>query len=150
MRDIQWGKPTEDLAISLSVAQRVYRAGEPITLNIALKNVGREPVPIVVRLVWYDYSLSVRYEGRTELARTPYAVQMIEAAEEGRRVTRQLTPGEVLSETLELAEGYRMTEPGKYHVVATRETYKRGKLDEYATVTSNELVIEVRESREDQ
>jgi len=149
MSDIQWGKPTEDLAISLSVAQRVYRAGEPIALNIALRNVGREPVPIVLRLVWYDYSLSVRYEGRAEIAKTPYALEMIEGAAEGRRATRQLMPGEMRSESLELTEGYRMREPGRYHVVATRETYKRGKLDEYATVTSNELVIEVTESRED-
>lgn len=150
MTEIQWGKPTEDLAISLSVAQRVYRMGEPITLNIALRNVGREPVPIVVRLVWYDYSLSVRHEGRTEIAKTTYATEMIEGAAEGRRATRQLAPGEVLSESLELTEGYRMREPGRYHVVATRETYKRGKLDEYATVTSNELVVEVRESRENE
>jgi len=145
MADNQWGTPTEGLAISISVPKPVYSPGAPIAMGIALRNVSTTPVPIVVRSVWYDYSLSVRDKDRAELTPTPYATQRIEAAAEGRRATRDLGPGQVLVEECELSKAFDMTRPGSYTVVATRETYKLGTLDQYATVTSNELTVTVSE-----
>ena len=141
----QWGTPTEGLAISLSVPEPVYRLGEPVVIDITLKNVATTPVPVVIRSVWYDYSLSVRDEDRAELAPTPYATQRIEAAAEGRRATRDLGPGDMLADDCELSKAFDMTRPGSYTIVATRETYKLGTLDQYATVTSNELTVTVGE-----
>ena len=143
MNEIQWGRSTEDLAISISVPEPVCRSGDAIVLSISLKNIGRTPVPIVVRSTWIDYATTVRYEDGTEVPKTEYALQMMEAAQEGRRLTRELMPEEVTTENLELSKAFEMTQPGNYAVVATRATYKRGKLDEYATVTSNELTFKV-------
>jgi hypothetical protein len=68
---------------------------------------------------------------------------MIKAAAVGRRATRELMAGEVVTESLELNKAYDMTRPGTYVVIVTRETYQKGKLDHFATVTSNELTIKI-------
>lgn len=143
MDDIQWGKPTEDLAISISVTEPIYGPDQAIVLNIAMKNVGKTPVPIVVRSSWIDYSTRAWFEGRTEIPKTPYALRMIKAAAVGRRATRELMTGEVVTESLELNKAYDMTRPGTYVVIVTRETYQKGKLNHFATVTSNELTIKI-------
>lgn len=143
MNKVEWGKVTEDLAISLSAAEPRYGPRDTITLNIALKNFGNTPVPIVMRSPWIDYTLSVRYDETTDIPKTAYAQQMIESAAEGRRANYQLKPGEVLTESIELSKAYDVKAHGLYKVVATRETYEKGKLDRYATVTSNELTIEI-------
>lgn len=143
MDDIQWGKRTEDIAISISVTEPIYIPDQAIVLNIIMKNVGKTPVPIVVRSPWVDYSTRVWFEGRTEIPKTSYALRMIKAATVGRRATRELMAGEVITESLELNKAYGMTRPGTYVVIVTRETYQKGTLDHFATVTSNELTIKI-------
>jgi hypothetical protein len=143
MEDIQWGEITEGLAISISTIKPGYKKGEAISLNIAMKNFDEDPVPIVVRSIWIDYAIKVLFEHTTEIPKSTYALQKIEAAGEGRRATSELKPGEILHESLELTKAYDMTVPGTYTVIVSRETYQKGKLDRYAVVKSNELTIKV-------
>ena len=143
MDEPKWGPTTEGLAILLSVTKPEFKPDEPIILSVALKNKSDAPVPIVVRMPWVVYSLTVRFEGRSEVPKTPYALHLIEVGGLGARATSQLPPGEVTTANVELSAGFDMKRPGSYTVVATRETYKTGKLDEYATVTSNTLTIRV-------
>ena len=149
MAEIQWGMTTEDLAISIYVAKLQYKVCESIVLNLALKNAGDTPTPIVVRSAWSDYTLKVYREGFAEIPKTPYAVRKIEAASAGSRATTELMPGEVQTTSLDLDKGFDMSVPGLYKMIATRETYKKGKLDEYATVRSNELIIEIIQADDD-
>lgn len=143
MNDIHWGNKTEDLAIFLSAAKEEYKLNEPIELVISLKNFGTQPIPVVIRSPWIDYALNIRYESGADVRKTAYGFRMIESAVEGRRATRQLMPGETITEGLELSKGYDMKSPSAYKIVARRETYKKGRNDQYATVTSNELVIKI-------
>lgn len=83
-----------------------------------------------------------------QVLQTPFARQQIEAAAYGRRATLEMVPEQTLVESVELSKGYDLSAPDVYKVVARRKTYRKGKLDEYATVTSNELAIRVVEPPE--
>lgn len=141
--EFRWGDKEENLAMSLSVAKEAYRLGELIPLRISLKNFGSAPVPVVIRSPWSDYTLKIQYERRVNIEKTSYGLQMAETAAEGRRATRQLMPEEVITEDLELTQGYDMKLPGSYTIVASRIVYKNGETNQYATITSNELVVKI-------
>jgi hypothetical protein len=142
MNNPQWGKATEDLAISIQAARPRYKVGEPVTLDVRLKNVGKTPTRIVVRPDWGDYTLEVR-RGSTVVPKTPFAEQMIEAAALGPRANAELGPGEVRTTRFELDKGFDLSAPGSYKVIVTRGTYKKGTLDQFATVTSNDLTLQI-------
>jgi hypothetical protein len=148
MIETQWGVATEDLAISISVSQADFRPCDTVEMHLILKNVGDGKVPIVQRSPWIDYAVTVRRGDASEVPKTPYALQMIDAAAYGRRATGELAPGETLAEPLELSKAFDLSAPGVYTVVAKREVYKKGRLDQYATVTSNELTMRVTDTKE--
>jgi len=143
MEDNEWGEITQGLAISISVAKPSYKRGEAISLNIALKNFSEDPVPIVIRSTWIDFSTEVFLDKGNQLPKLPYAVQMMESALEGRRMSSELKPGAMIEETLELTTVYDMTTPGAYSVIVTRTAYHKGKMDQQAVVASKELAIQV-------
>ena len=138
-----WGPPTEGLALSISVEKRKYPISDPITLNIALKNLSDSPTLLAVRSAWADYTVRVRLEGAGEVLKTEYALRTIEASGVGRRMTIQLQPAQVQIDSLELSKGFDLSRAGVYAVSATRETFKKGNTSEFATVTSNVLVIRI-------
>jgi uncharacterized protein YfaS (alpha-2-macroglobulin family) len=143
MAEHQWGSVTEDLAISLSVDKPVFRAGETIPLHIALRNFGTTPSTIVVWSPWVQYPLSVRDESGRELPETPYVQQMRNKAYQMRRAMHQLEPGELVTETLDLDKAFDLKKPGLYSVSAKHPTFKKGKLDQFAELPSNELAIRI-------
>lgn len=143
MEKINWGERVEDLAISVSALRTEYKLREAIAVNLFIKNFGDTPALIAVRSPWIDYSLTVLYEGKAKVLMTPYGNQMTESAALGRRSKRHLIPGEVVSDTFDLDQAYELKSPGLYQVVATRQIFKRGKLDEFATLKSNELDIRI-------
>jgi hypothetical protein len=146
MTEFQWGSPTEDLVISITTDRPNYQIGEVITLNIALKNIGDSPLTVAMRSKWIDYAISAWDKSLTELQKSPYAIQMLETAAEGRRATKTIMPSEIIKQKIELTKVFDINQSGSYKIVATRETYKKGKLNEYATVYSNTLIIQILDS----
>lgn len=143
MANIEWGSVIEDLAISLSVDQPVFRLGDTIPLHIALRNFGTTPITIVMRSPWIDFSLLVRDENGREIPESDYMRQMRETAAQARRAMHQLMPGDVVTETLDLDKAYELKIPGLYTVSANHTTFKKGMLDQFAEVASNELKIRI-------
>ena len=141
MEKVVWGPPTEGLALSISVEKPKYPISDPITLNLAFKNLSDSPTLLAVRSAWADYGIRVRLEGAGEVQKTEYALRAIEASGVGRRMTTQLQPAQIQTDSLELSKGFDMSRAGVYAVSATRETFKKGNTSEFATVTSNILVI---------
>ena len=138
-----WGPTAEGLAISISVAKKEYRAVGPIILNLALKNVSKRPTPIAVRSAWADYAVRVWFEGQGEVLKTEFARTAIETANEGRRMSVELQPAQIQSDSLDISKGFDLSRPGVYSVTATRETFKLGNTSEFAAVTSNILIIRI-------
>lgn len=143
MNQTQWGSTIEDLAISLSTEQSVFRPGDSIKLNIALKNVGATPATIVVRSPWIDFDLSVRDESGNELPPTQFLQMKREASVEGRLRTQKLMPGEAFVETVDLDKAYNLNKTGLYKVSAKHHTSKGGTLDQFVEVPSNELTFRI-------
>jgi hypothetical protein len=146
MSEQQWGPKIDELAISIYVTRPTYSAGDQIDLHLGLKNFGSSPFILVRLSAWADYSLAVRKENGAGLLPTPYVQQRLEAAMEGRQATSELQPGEMTQDSLELDRAYDLREPGRYTVRATRRVFRRSNYQELATLTSNELVIELVES----
>jgi len=143
MAEPQWGSMTEDLAISLSVDSPVFKPGETIQLYITLKNFGTTPSTIVLWSPWVQFPLSVRNEEGKEVPENPYAQEMREMAYQVRRAIHQLMPGEKVTETLDLDKAYDLQTPGLYTVTAKHPTFKKGMLDQFTEVPSNELAIRI-------
>jgi hypothetical protein len=139
MNRTEWGSPKEDVALSLSTDQSVFKLGETVRLTFSLKNIGVVPVTLQVRSPWVDYELIVRTEGGSQLDESLYAQHKREVAEQGRRMYSQLMPGEETTNTLELEKVSDFPSPGLYMVSAKRQVFKKGTLDQLIEVTSNEL-----------
>jgi hypothetical protein len=140
---IQWGQTVENQAIALSTAKPQFKVGETIVVQVTWKNFGKSPVSTVTRNTWIDYDFTVKRDG-TDIPKSPYALQMIEAGSLGRRATGKLEAGASVTDSIELDKGFDLRMPGQYKVAATRVVYKQGRLDEYATLKSNDLTVVVR------
>ncbi|MCC6536116.1 MAG: hypothetical protein IT162_01100 [Bryobacterales bacterium] len=132
-----WGNQVSGQALSIRTEQAAFRAGEPILLNLTLKNFGQNPVVAVVRSPWLDYDIQVREASGSTVPHTEFAAQMKETAQEGRRAQQSLPGGATLEDAIDLAQVCAL-KPGKYSVTASRLVNAAG------AVTSNTLTFEVK------
>lgn len=143
MEDLEWGETVEGLGISISVEKPIFKTGEAVFLDMMTKNFDKDPVPVVIRSTWLDYDIKVFSGKGGEIPKSPYAVQMIESAAEGRRALGELEPGAVLNDRLELTRAYDLATPGTYTVIVTRTAFQKQSRDQFAVARSNELTIEI-------
>lgn len=143
MATTEWGRQTEQMAMSISVDEDQYKVGEEILLHVATKNVGDQPVAIVVRSPWVDFTLLVRDASGKGIPKNSFGQQRTESGMQGRRLTKELAPGATHADDLEFSRGFHVSVPGEYHVVATRPVYRRGRTDEVTKLTSNAVTIRI-------
>lgn len=146
MSDHHWGEITEGLAISLFTEQEEFPLGTRVTVRVLMKNFGKSATAVVTRSPWIDYKWLVTGPDEKALSRTRQGEKILETAAEIGRSNRQLMPGEMIADTLDLTEAYDLHRSGTFKIVATREIYARNQLSKFTTVTSNQLVIKVRPS----
>lgn len=137
-----WGISVECLILSIAIDAHLYYIGEPVRLHIKLNNIGNEALPIVVRPGLAMFAIEIRKDNRRlQLSRSGMA--MAEVAARGRRSQIDLPPGAVRLFDVTVSDAFEILEPGKYEVVVLYGIYRRGTFDEYATLRSNEVVIDV-------
>ena len=81
-----WGNQVSGQALSIRTEQAAFRAGEPILLNLTLKNFGQNPVVAVVRSPWLDYDIQVREASGSTVPHTEFAANTLALASATLRV----------------------------------------------------------------
>ena len=105
---------SERLAIVSSLDQEAFKAGTPVPLKIAARNVHTKPVQIMIQSAEFDYKLTVFDESGNELTRTDFGKWLVERERGGSRFRLTLEPKEEHLSSLDLAKIYRLTKPGTY------------------------------------
>jgi hypothetical protein len=145
MDERQWGEKKEGLAISVAVEKRDFRRYDHIVLNIVLKNFGTSPASVVVRSPWADYRYVIRNGRGAELPMLMYGRQRAEAALEGRKMIRELRPGESQTDDFELNTAFDLKDPDTYILFASRILPSPGRPGESFTLQSNAVTVRVTE-----
>ena len=138
----QWGDKAGGLAVSISVPEGSFKASDDAMLNIILKDFGTMPVSLVVRSSWVDYTYLVRNSHGQEMTMNEHGRQRAEAALEGRKILRDLQPGESRSEDFEVSKAFDL-EPDTYIVVVTRTFPRPERRGEFFTAQSNEVTFQI-------
>jgi hypothetical protein len=146
MNDVLWDQSVEDWTVSLIARRGSWKAGGPVLVNAVLKNVGRTAGRAVAQAGWALYQFSIR-RGDKEIPLSNKGRQLMEGAREGSTALLDLQPGQVQLASFDLSEAFDLSAPGTYRVNAARQVWKRNRPGEWATVQSNELVLEI-EQRE--
>jgi hypothetical protein len=150
--EVTWGKPVEGQAISITAPKLAYACGEPIALNIRLKNVGSVAVFDPRERVRHSplYRFDVRLAGGAAIAelagtwgpRKPAdfaALPQSRAPAEGTTIE----PGTEIPAYAVLNRAHDMSRPGKYVVSARRNVVVPGGGLSPAPAVSNTLEITV-------
>jgi hypothetical protein len=145
MDERQWGEKKGGLAISVAVEKRDFRPSDHIVLNIMLKNFGTSPVSVVVRSPWADYRYVIRNGRGAELPMLMYGRQRAEAASEGRKIIRELRPGESQTDDFELNTAFDLKNPDTYTLFASRTLPSPSRPAESFTLQSNAVTVRVTE-----
>jgi hypothetical protein len=133
----------DSVRLTISVPKAEFYAGEAIKLHSSLTNSGLEPVMIVQRSVWLNYTLSVIDPSGAAVPESAYAVKAKEGAEAGYLSIRQIKSGEEFAEMLDLDKMFEMKKPGIYKVRAQRWVSRTKAFEAPLFLGSNELVLRV-------
>jgi hypothetical protein len=129
--------------ITIKADKNEFKSGEGINLSITLTNSGADPVTVVQRSEWLNHILSVTDARGKEVPETAHAKQVKDAAQVGYRATRQIMPGEALTETLDLDKAFKLREPGTYKITSRRGVSPTKTFERPVSVKSNELIVRV-------
>lgn len=106
-----------DVKTKLSAKQSIYQVGEPIVLTLQAENIGEEPytflpwgTPIENRFT--GDCLSVTYQGKP----VNYVGIMVKRMPPTEADYITLQKGETVSGSVNLLEGYKADQPGRYHI----------------------------------
>ncbi len=142
MKERQWGEKKEGLAISIVVSEADYKKSDDIVLDILLKNFGANPVPLVVRSQWIDYTYVVSNSLGQHTMKNAFGRQREEAGQEGRKMIVDLRPGESRSDEFELSKAFDL-KPGTYTVFVARTFQNSSHAGQLVTVRSNLITFRV-------
>ena len=114
--------PSKSSSVTLTITgpKGEFNAHEEIKLLVSLTNSSSDPVTIVQRSHWLNYTLSVTDPSGKVLPETAYSTQAKDGAEAGYRAIRQVKPGEGVGDTLDLDKMFEMKKPGVYKIMAQR------------------------------
>jgi hypothetical protein len=141
----QWGKEVEAHALSVWTAKSNYISGEPISLNVSVKNVGSEALDVVVANSLWVYDLKVTLPDKTPVSPSAHGKELIRDAKDGGSVAfRTLKPGEEIPAGVPVSELFDLSK-GKYFVSVSRRVKKGGawSKNEWTNLVSNEIQITI-------
>ena len=133
----------DSVRLTISAPKAGFYAGEAIKLQLSLTNSGSEPVTIVGRSVWLNYTLSVIDPSGAAVPESAYAARAKEGAEAGFRSIGQIKSGEEVAEMLDLDKMFEMKKPGIYKVRAHRWVSRTKAFEAPLLLGSNELALRI-------
>lgn len=144
MERFAWGEPTRGLRLGVALEQGVHGPGDPVSLELCLRNNGDHSVKLVESHLLWEYELHVTLEGQGEVAMTEQGRRIVESLEWQTGARRVI---EILSGTYyelpwkaPLHEWFEIGRPGRYSALAQRKDWREGD----AVLTSGIVRFEVR------
>ena len=148
----QWGKVIAGCVMSITPTdgKTNYLLGEPIAIKTTLKNVGTNPVPIIVTYPFYRFQAHVIFTNKEPLPLSAYgnsvgptaAVSLVTLLPKEAITTCSTIYYEYINSDYPLSKMFDLGSPGVYRVVMSRELFdvQSGK---NVTGFSNELLITI-------
>jgi hypothetical protein len=152
----------EGLQMSLRLEQGRYRADEPVTLEVVIKNTGDEQVYLGMSasdLSRFDFAVRYFGGGMAQAGRMPltkFGTKLLQEADAGKNIPIRLKPGEQRSYRFVLNRMVDMTLSGIYSIVIKRSVPGQPRPDREvrplpsgpdkpSELTSRELSVEITE-----
>lgn len=108
--------PSDGLAVSISMAKRVFAPSEPISLRFALTNTSAFTVSVLAWGTPLEGFKKDMFVVAWQGMRVPYAGMLVKRGKPTPADYVAIKPGATLSAVVDLAEGYAIQQPGEYSV----------------------------------
>jgi len=144
--DSRWGDKLEGQRISVAVENEVITPGQPVKLTLTVENVVSDPVEVAVdgdALAQFRIKVIGPNDQECPLTRYGKSIGPPMARPPRRIVT--LRQHEKSTWSLNVSRAFDMTLAGDYRIFATRTVRTRADPDITATLTSNTVVISIKE-----
>jgi len=141
----KWGQVSEGFQMSAVAVREVVGPGDPVVLELTIKNVSKRVLTLKETAPWRDYELSVKDE-KGKVARLTKEGERLEKLrkdkEELKVIFVKLSPGQEIQHTLSVTDIYQMLPGSTYLVTAKRRIFnQRG--TGVAEVVTNAVKIRV-------
>lgn len=130
------GEPSEGFNLSARIENKQFKLGEPIVLNLTIRNITKQVLYLTETNPYSDYQLIVKSERGERVRLTEFGQRSSNNKEDFRVIGVKVKPGEERHDSIEATRLYNMTVPGTYTMIARRVIRSR-KGRESAEVVSN-------------
>lgn len=130
--------------LSASLEESEVKSGEPISLELVLKNISKRRVHVIRTNHLNAYRIEVKDSRGSRVMPTEHGKELLaQSMFLSGRIPIYLDPGEELREKIDIGRIYDFGPPGTYTIIARRNVPKRNN-DGWTEVTSNKVKVVVR------
>jgi hypothetical protein len=120
--------PPQWVVLDAELAKADFRPGEPVTLELTLRNASAEAISIWETTPTADFEIRITAPGGARVRLSEYGRNArIRSENGGRRETLTIKPGEKRRVVIDLGRAYDIREAGRYSLVATRTFFVEGR-----------------------
>jgi uncharacterized protein YfaS (alpha-2-macroglobulin family) len=129
--------------VIVATDKKVYMAGEKVNLTLTIKNMARDQVNLGFGGDFGNFEVNVLGPDGEKVKYTPYGREVFNAIQGGSNSVQTLNQGSERYVKVDINHYYDMSQPGRYKITFYRRLPKRGKSDQYVTVSSNLVVVTI-------
>ena len=155
----EWGPELNGCQMKIKVDNEKFNPCTPIVISVYIKNVGKTPLPFILRNSYLDTTFEVKDEKGNTVPETSFGKWILNAEDPGGLSGCDLDNGEEIDITFLINRLYDMTKEGTYLITARFKVPKRDdkgnpirnedksigtRMYEMIELTSNTIEVQVR------
>jgi len=141
----EWGTICEGFQLAVQTERQIFNPGEPVWLNVYLRNTSNNSASAFNSVPWMDYIIDIRNERGDKVSLTEEAKVLEQKQKDDRPIgfrEMRLLPGQMFSDRLLLNKLYTINARGIYSVLVKRKIPKRYKKG-WTEVTANVVKVTI-------